>query len=238
MRLSGLWIVPLALAALCAPASVTLASPGALTTTVEVAEDDILMEQINGFDVVRLRAGLSTKEEGHPELPLMLVRFALPDGAVAVSAEARVLSRSELPGSFLVRPRQPEVPLSMTEATGWIDPDAEAYASQLPYPEQSCVLLGSGSASGQGIATVAFYPVQYIAAERTLHVNETTEIALTIEFAPTTARVPGPLSQRSAGAAAERARALVVNPEAVIDRSAGPRAGRGETDYLIITPST
>ncbi len=99
MRLSGLWIVPLALAALFAPVSVALASPGALTTTVEVTEDDILIGQLDGFDVVRLRTGLSTKEEGHPELPLMLVRFALPDGAVAVSAEARVLSRNELPGS-------------------------------------------------------------------------------------------------------------------------------------------
>ena len=37
-------------------------------------------------------------KEGLPELPLMLVRFALPDGAVAVSAEARGVSRRELPG--------------------------------------------------------------------------------------------------------------------------------------------
>ena len=238
MRLSGLRIVSFALAALCAFASVALASPGTLTTTVEVAEQDVLVEQKDGFDVVRLRAGLSTHEEGYPELPLMLVRFALPDGAVALGAEARVLSRSELPGSFLVRPRQPEVPLSMPGLARWIDPDEAAYASQLPYPEQSCVLLGSGNAGGQGIATVAFYPVQYVAAERKLYVNETTEIALTIALAPKTARMPGPLSPKSARATAERARALVVNPEAVIDRSEGPRAGRSEIDYLIITPSS
>ncbi len=238
MRLSGLWIVPFALVALCVFASVALASPGALTTTVEVAERDVLVEQRDGFDVVRLRTGLSTHEEGYPELPLVLVRFALPDGTVALSAEARVLSRSELPGSFLVRPRQPQVPLSMPELARWIDPDEAAYSSPLAYPEQSCILLGSGNAGGQGIATVAFYPVQYVAAERKLHVNETTEIVLTIAPAPETARKPGPLSPRSARAASERARALVVNPEAVIDRSAGARAGRGEVDYLIITPSS
>ncbi len=238
MRLPGLRTVLFALVALCVFASVALASPGALTTTVEVAEQDVLVEQIDGFDVVRFRAGLTTHEEGYPELPLMLVRFALPDGAVALSAEARVLAQSELPGSFLVRPRQPQVPLSIPELARWIDPDEAAYASQRPYPEQSCVLLGSGNAGGQGIATVAFYPVQYIAAERKLYVNETTEIVLTIAPAPETARMPGPLSPRSARATAERARALVVNPEAVIDRSAGPRAGRGEVDYLIITPSS
>ena len=38
--------------------------------------------------------------------------------------------------------------------------------------------------------------------------------------------------------AADRARSLVVNPEDVADRSAGPRAGRGDVDYLIITSST
>ena len=181
MHLSGLRIVPFTLVALCVFASVALASPDALTTTVEVAEQDVLVEQIDGFDVVSLRAGLTTHEEGYPELPLMLVRFALPDGAVALSAEARVLSQSELRGSFLVRPRQPQVPLSMPELARWTDPDEAAYASQLPYPEQSCVLLGSGTASGQGIATVAFYPVQYIAAERKLHVNKTTEIVLNRE---------------------------------------------------------
>jgi len=237
MRLSGLRIVLSAVAALCAFASVAIASPGALTTTVEIGKQDVLLEQVDGFDVVRLRDGLSTYEEGCPELPLMLVRFALPDGAVAVSAEARVLSQNELPGSFLVRPRQPEVPLSRPETARWVDPDAGAYASQLPYPERSCVLLGSGNAGGQGIATVAFHPVQYVASERKLYVNETTEIALTIEFAPQTARIPGPLSPRSAKAAAERARALVVNPGDVVERSAGPRAGRGEVDYLVIVPS-
>ncbi|MCK4681385.1 hypothetical protein KAT82_09665 [bacterium] len=116
MRLSGLRIVLSTVAALCALTSMALASHSALTTTVKVAEQDLFVERVDGFDVVRLRGELTTHEEGYPELPLMLVRFALPDGAVAVSAEATVLSRGERPGSFLVRPRQPEVPLSTLEA--------------------------------------------------------------------------------------------------------------------------
>ncbi len=120
----------------------------------------------------------------------------------------------------------------------WTDPNEAAYASQLPYPAQSCVLLGSGNAGGQGIATVAFYPVQYVAGRGRLSLNERTEITLTLEPARRTARMPGRQSPGSAGAAADRSRSLVVNPEDVIDRTAGPRAGRGEVDYLVITSAS
>ena len=238
MRLSGTRIVLFAVAALCAFGAMTFASAEVLTTTVSVSMQDLSLERSGEFDVVRLAGLLTTHAEGYPELPLELVRFALPDGMVAVRAEARVLSKSAIPGSYLVRPRQPEVPLSMPELARAIDPDETAYASRMPYPEQSCVLLGSGNAGGQGIATVAFHPIQYVAGRGQLTLNERTEITLTIEPARRNVRMPGVQSPESAKAAADRSRSLVVNPEDVIDRTAGPRAGRGEVDYLVITSSS
>ncbi|MFH1688870.1 MAG: C25 family cysteine peptidase [Candidatus Eisenbacteria bacterium] len=238
MRLSGLRISLLVVVALCTLGVAASASAEALTTTIRVSPQDLSLERSGEFDVVRLEGRLTTHAEGYPELPLELVRFALPDGMVAVRADARVLSQRELPGSYLVRPRQPEVPLSMPELARWTDPNRTAYASQLPYPEQSCVLLGSGNAGGQGIATVAFHPVQYVAGRGQLTLNERTEITLTLEPARRTVRMPGIQSPGSARAAADRSRSLVVNPEDVIDRTAGPRAGRGEVDYLVITSSS
>ncbi|MFH1866172.1 MAG: C25 family cysteine peptidase, partial [Candidatus Eisenbacteria bacterium] len=238
MRLSGLRIVLLVVVALCALSVTAAASADALTTTIWVSLQDLSLERSGEFDVVRLEGRVTTHAEGYPELPLEFVRFALPDGMMAVRADARVLSRREIPGSYLVRPRQPEVPLSMPELAGWTDPNETAYASQLPYPEQSCLLLGSGNAGGQGIATVAFHPVQYVAGRGQLSLNERTEITLTLEPARRTVRMPGLQSPGSAKAAADRSRSLVVNPEDVIDRTAGPRAGRGEVDYLVITSSS
>jgi len=242
MRLSGLRIVLYAAVALCVFGAAANASSETLTTTIETSRQNLSLEQSGEFDIVRLEGSMSTHEEGYPELPLEFVRFALPDGMVAVSVDARVLSQRELPGSYSVRPRQPEVPLSMPELARWVDPNEAAYASLLPYPRQTCVLLGSGSASGQGIATVAFHPVQYVAGRGKLTLNERTEITLTLAPTRKTVKMPGTQSPGSAEAAAEaaaqRSRSLVVNPEDVIDRSAGPRGGRAEVDYLIITSSS
>jgi hypothetical protein len=235
MHLSGMRIV---LSGLLVFALVTTAASETLTTTIEVSPASLTFERSGGYDIVRLADGLSTHEEGLPELPLKLVRFALPEGTVAVSVDARVVSRSDLPGSYLVRPRQPEVPLSMPELAEWVDPDEAVYASALPYPELTCELLGSGNAGGHGIATVALHPVQYVPGRGKLYLNERTEITLTLSTERRAPRMPGAQSPRAAAIAAERARSLVVNPEDVIDRSAGPRAGRGEVDYLIITSTS
>ncbi len=99
MRVSGLRIVLSVVVALCALGVTTSASAEALTTTVHVSPQDLSIERSGEFDVVRLKGQLTTYDEGYPELPLEFVRFALPDGMVAVSAESRVLSRREIPGS-------------------------------------------------------------------------------------------------------------------------------------------
>jgi len=233
MRLSGPRTILSALLVLAVLAPATAAATE-LTATVEVSPDDLSLERSRGFDVVRMGGALSTRTEGYPELPMELVRFAVPEGMAPVGVEVRVASRSELPGTYAVRPRQPEMPLSMQEMAQWMDPDETAYASQLPYPKDVCELLDHGNAGGQAIATVAFYPVQYVAARGKLLLNERAEITLVLERSRATGRMPAARSPRAAEAAAERARALVVNPEDVLVQ-AGPVAGRGEVDYLVIT---
>jgi hypothetical protein len=232
----GLWTGLSTLVVILALTAATPAAPGTMTADVRIAVDDLSMSRSGGFDVVRLEGALSTREEGHPELPVALVRFAVPEGMVAVGANARVLSALDIPGEYLIRPRQPEVPLSMPEAAVWVDPDPTAYASRLPHPSLDCELLGTGNASGQAIATVALYPLKYVPATGRLTLSEHVEITLEIERSRDRRRLPGPLSTASASTAMERARALVVNPDDV----ARPRTARGPralVDYLIITSS-
>jgi hypothetical protein len=235
MRLSGIW-VPLYVFGLIA--FFTALAPAAqdeLTTTVTIPLGDVSIERVQGYDVVRMNDGVSTSEPGYPELPFRLVRFALPDGMAPAGVEARVESQTELPGDYLVRPRQPEVPLSMPELAQPVGPNEAAYASELPYPGSTCELLGYGNAGGQGIATVAYYPVQYVPGRRKIIVSERADITLRLEPSRVMKRMPGSRSERAAEVAADRVRSIVINPEDVPVDTGGPRADRGEVDYLIIT---
>jgi hypothetical protein len=210
------------------------AAAAELTRTVEFDRNDLTIERSAGFDVVRLSGAASTFGEGLPELPLWVVRFVLPRGTRAVGVVGTVASRTELPGSYTVRPRQPEVPLSSLERAKWVPPDASVYSSSSPYPEVPCVLLDTGSAAGEPIAAVAVYPVQYVPATGKLVFNETVDISLTLADSPVAPREQGPRSSLANEAMNERLRALVVNSESVSPPSSN-RGGRGTIDYLIIT---
>jgi hypothetical protein len=236
MRLFGRWMSVCAaiVAVLLAPAC--LAAPAQLVTMVETDEGGITFDRLDGYDVLRMGGGLSVRDEGHPELPVRLVRFALPEGTRPVGASARVLSSRELPGSFRVRPRQPEVPLSRPELARWVEPDASVYSSRNPYPQEPVTLLGWGNAGGQLVATVAFCPFTYVPADGKLTLISEAEIALTLDGARSAARVPGERSDRSARLSADRIRATVVNPEDV--SLSTTRGARGDADYVIITSAS
>ena len=207
-----------------------------LTATLEFEPDQLSLRTLDGYDVVGLEGTMMTWDEGRPELPVKLVRFALPRGTRAVRAEARVVSQTTLAGDFSIRPRQPEIPLSMPQLEKWREPDEAIYGSATPYPRILCELLGNGNAGGQELATVAVYPVRYTPAYGRLSLATELQVVLSLEPAGDRKSRPGIRSERANRAAALRLESLVVNPEGLADASA--RSGRGDVDYLIITSST
>jgi hypothetical protein len=236
MRLFGLRRA-VALCALMAVASP--AAAGELSLTLEFDAEDLVIERSGEYDVVRLPGTHRTAEEGRPELPARIVRLALPPGTTASSVRWNVGERATLEGPYRVRPLQPEVPLSRPEAPRWVAPDATVYGSDVPYPATPCVLLDTGYAAGQPIATVAVYPVQYAPADGALLVNESIEVVLSHEDSRHEPRLPGGRSVRALAAQAGRVRAIVENREAV-EQAAGPlRGGRdGSSEYLIVTSAS
>jgi hypothetical protein len=234
MRLFGLRTCLCAVGAFLVLAAPVFAATPPLSHTVHTSAADVETDEIGGYVTVRLAGASSTVEEGSPELPVEYVRFVLPEGTVAVGAEAFVRSSTELDGLYDVRPTQPQVPLSRPELARWVDPDAAVYSSETPYPATPCVLLGTGNISGRPIATVAVHPVQYVPAARKLIVNETIEITLALEVAPGRARVPSSRSESAQRALDRRLSSLVVNDEDVPTAALrGPRTA--EAEYLIIT---
>ncbi len=236
MRLFGLRIFLCVVAVVSLTAAASAAPTRSLTSQVEFAASDLSIERVGAFDSVRLPGTVTTVQEGHPELPLKLVRFVLPEGTTAAHAQAFVRSSVELDGNYTIRPRQPEVPLSRPELARWVDPDERVYSMETVYPSRPCILLGTGNMSGHTIATVAVFPVQYLPAEGRLVVNEEIEIRLSLTDAPAgRARAPIARSLSSEEAIDQRLAALVVNADDVPPPSGalGPRTGT--VDYLIIT---
>jgi hypothetical protein len=236
MRRFGLrGALPLCVAAVLA-AAVSHADAGELSLSLKFDAGDLSIERSGQYDVVRLPGTDRTSEEGRPELPARIVRLALPSGTVASSVDSDVDERTALEGLYRVRPLQPEVPLSRLEPARWIDPDPAVYGTASPYPSSPCVLLDTGFAAGQPIATVAVYPVQYVPTEGRLLVNESLTITLTFADATERPRLPGARSRRALAAQAERVRAVVENRESIA-LSAGPLRGDRDTsaEYLIVT---
>lgn len=238
MRPSGLRVFAFVIGALVVTSAAAQAQPMALSTTVEFARPDVVMERAGIYDVVRMQDAVATLEVGFPELPLRIVTLALPEGTVAVRADAEVLSEARLAGTYSIRPVQPQVPLSRPDLARWVEPDPAAYASRSPYPAQVCALLGNGMIGGRPVATVAVYPVRYAPADGSLTLNETVRIDLTLapnEQASSAQAVRRPANDR---AAVERLRALVANPEDVL-LAAGKRGTRdADAEYLIITSAS
>ncbi len=226
-------------AALVLTAAATSAAAGELSLSFEFDAGDLVIERSGEYDVVRLPGTHRTVEEGRPELPARIVRLALPPGTVASAVRCDVGSRAEFAGPYRVRPLQPEVPLSRQEPVRWVDPDETVYGADGPYPASPCVLLDTGYAAGQPIATVAVYPVQYVPSEGRLLVNESLKITLAFDQAPVEPRLPGARSARAQAAHTARVRAIVENRESVGYTTGPLRAGRDNSaEYLIVTSSS
>ena len=230
------------LSALAVSMTVSLWAPAALaassfTHTVEFSSTDITTTQVAGHDIIEMYGLRSTLELGHPELPVAFIRFALPDGMVAIEASAIVTQASVIPGRFEVRPVQPQIPFSLPMIPEWLDPAPSIYESPTPYPSTACRLMDTGNMSGHRITTVAVYPLQYNPTDGTLTLNETVTITIEFESDGRAARVPSARSVRADRIVVERVRNFVANPHDVVEAPL-LMTRDGQVDYLIVTSST
>jgi len=236
MRLSGLRItasaVVLLLAALCLAPSASAAP--ALTTTCDFDEDDVVISEYRGHDVVAIDGLRTTLELGRPELPVRYVRFALPDGMTASGVTAVVGGTVRLDGRFRVRPVQPQHALSLPYVAEWRDPDPSIYGTSGLYPAAPARLIDTGNIGGYTVATVAVYPVQYEPTTGTLSLNRSIDLSLELSPADRSLRRPQTRSERAETAVAARVRNMVENPNDVRNPTT-LRSRDAGTDYLIIT---
>ncbi|MGQ9708106.1 MAG: hypothetical protein ACUVUR_04450, partial [bacterium] len=70
-----------------------LASAGIITKTLFFNQEDFIITEANGFDVVHFRQGGSVVDEGKPALPLAVFNVVVPTTATVTKIEVIPIER-------------------------------------------------------------------------------------------------------------------------------------------------
>jgi hypothetical protein len=222
-------------------ALLTLAALGtahaSTTTVVTHSPSDVDIVRLDDGDAVRLVGAYPAGVEGAPELPVTYVRFVLPAGSTATGVRAEVLSSVTLDGTFSVRARQPQVPLSLAGSFRSVERNKIVYGQSTPYPAETASLVDVGFMSGTTIATVAVHPVRYVPSTGRLILATDIEISLETAQTRDAARAPRSLTGPARQVLSRRLEGLVVNAaDAELPEATGTRSS--PVSYLIITSDT
>lgn len=223
------------------------ATAGTLHHTLRYEREDLGFSRLHGFDLVTLDGADLTGEIGAPQLPIDLVRLALPQGTEVERVEAQVSASIMLPGTYRILPAQPPEILGLAgtqhDPAPFVEPADEIYGSRARFPALVAENLGTGFAGGYGVANLLVYPLAYVPATGRLYLC--TEIDLEIHYGPAS-RLPLEVTRRTETArrtyrtGVERLVANVVDPtecDPVISE-VPETTGPGEIDvydYVIIT---
>ncbi|MEO0228282.1 MAG: C25 family cysteine peptidase, partial [candidate division WOR-3 bacterium] len=209
---------------------------GIIQHTFHFSADDLSLVEYNGYDVVRIKEGVSNTEVGKPSIPFIVANFIIPPTAEVKGVEVLSTKVQEIPGRYNICPVQKPRPISGKEDVPFVEPNTEIYNSSIPYPEKDIVFFPSGSMSGYRIAGIFLNPIKYIPAEKKLIL--TTEITIVIHYEENRYE-PISLTEKQKSVFSQGVRAIVVNPED-IDRFAPPTKPDPQRacNYAIITNST
>ena len=237
VRAVGLLVLSASIPALTSVADASVdvrpaSAAGATTVRVVVTypAESLILGTRDGHDTVRLEGLGLVGEAGRPELPVGIVRVALPEGMAATGVRVGAVGLRELPGTYDVPvasgPR-PIVGVSLERSES--GRDRGVYESPEPYPPERVVLVGQTDLAGQGVAVLRVCPVQYVPTEGRLVLADSIEIIL--ECAPGYEcgdYLPGAASDRTRSSYRRMLEGMVANPGAVALRT-DPRAGATRT---------
>jgi hypothetical protein len=107
---------------------------------------------------------------GKPLLPAKNFLIALPPGARIQSVEIKGMGETQLPGTYLIMPTPPVLPLAdphqypeilEKSKREWQYNNEAVYSSDQPYPKERGRLISSGTLRKYAYASVSFYPFSY-----------------------------------------------------------------------------
>ena len=222
--------------------------------TATFSADELTVQQVDGYDVVRLADDAALAEAGQPLLPTRIVRIALPAGMQVTGVRVAQTQSVALSGEYTLYPAQPPRPISRPATSAdFVPPDPATYAATTAFPAELARFLDQTDLAGQELAVLELRPVQYVPAQKQLILHTTLDILLDGTDGYRCAAGLSPhLSPQGRALTEQAVAALVVNPADIELGAAplGPQAvppadsplsvrgvAAGDYDYVIITPS-
>ncbi|MBN2465885.1 hypothetical protein JXD38_09735 [candidate division WOR-3 bacterium] len=215
---------------------------GTETRTAEFDRDDLVIYSRGGIDDIELRGGAALVQPGSPRVPRVVEALVIPTGAVPVRVEVLSEEWTTLPGTYKVGAAQPDFPLPQagrTRTPVLVEPDADVYASEDPYPAAVARLAGFGTMAGYRIAHVELHPVRYVPATGELRLA--TRLTYRLEYAGGMPAAVATDAQRQTFG--RTVMSLVRNPEDVKKHAPRVRANAslslpaGNYEYVVVTDS-
>lgn len=218
----------------------TLLIGAQITQSVRFSPSDLSLSTLKGYDLVTMPGCELTNGDGEPQLPVQVIRVAIPPGARIESVEAVSAETDTLRGGYLVYPCQPPQPLSVSAVDiRFAEPRQMIYNSPDLYPGRLVELTGVGHLAGQRIASLLIYPVQYIPAQRKLLVHRRIDFAIRYTDGVEHRLLMGRRGEYSQTVYLNVAKNLISNPENLSLLIGGPSPLQTDTcEYLIITNSS
>jgi hypothetical protein len=162
------------------PLGVEIAQAGSEYHTFTFDRSRLEFGNVAGYDVVRYSDLELSREIAAPQVPVKLVRLALPPGRRIASTTIEVLDSEDLEGRYNLFPTQAPQPLSRPEVR-FTGPGDEFYSSTDPFPREIVQLAAQGYFSGRSIGGLLIHPVQYLPTEQKLIFHSRIVIRLSYE---------------------------------------------------------
>ncbi len=215
---------------------------GTITRTVTFSTQDLILTEVDDYDVVEIKDHTVLVDPGAPRIPWVIQKVVIPAGAVPVGVRIIAEDWQDIPGVFNVVPAQRDVPLPMPGKTfepELVPPDPDIYSRDRLYPETKIKYGGTGNMNGYRIAHVEIFPVRYNPVQKSLQMATTITYQLDYEDN----RVAGVIAtQRQQAVFGNAVRSLVVNPEDVMRFAPRVQQHRGPTfvppgyyEYVVIS---
>ncbi|MHC1706704.1 MAG: C25 family cysteine peptidase [Bacteroidales bacterium] len=190
----------------------------------------------NNFTTLQFESSFQSGKPGEPALPYFQVSLLLQQGEMAESIEFSGSELTEIPGEYIIYPRQYDRPLDEEKDKGINDLliNEKLYRKDINLPSVHTGHLSTQYFHGYPLAICTYTPVIYNPGQKKLWYYK--KITLKIHTVTATAKDrPSPLSANPESRS--RVQTLIQNPENLLDY---PPVISDTTDYqvLIVSPES
>ena len=210
--------------------------------TLNFEKDQFIIDQLAGYDRLRLKEGSISGQAGEPAMPALQIRVAIPSGSRATDIIVRPVDSQVIPGTYRIYPGQRPARLDGSPPPPFTEPDPEIYGSNELYPAQPASLTGQTDLAGQQMAVVTVSPMQVVPATGELILHRELDITVLSEPGFISEERYAKFTAKNRSHYEQMVRGMVVNPEDVFLQPALTAPSKslpsGDFDHVIITSSS